>query len=53
MSKCIIYDENSRARFSHYKIGSEKKSGNHNRGKLDVTSVDTGKYKFQPKTTGG
>lgn len=43
VNKCRIYDEDSKAKFSHYKSLSEKKNGNPNYGKLYVTPVDDGK----------
>lgn len=46
VNKCKIYDEDSRARYSHYKSESEKKSGNQNCGKPYVTLADKGNKSF-------
>lgn len=48
VNKCIIYDEDNRARSTHYKISSEKKNGNHYHG----NPADKGKYNFHQKTSG-
>ncbi|XP_050889199.1 uncharacterized protein LOC127094401 [Lathyrus oleraceus] len=50
---CRIYDEDSRARFAHYKSVSEKKNGNQSRGKPYVTPVAKEDHKTHQNTTSG
>lgn len=42
VNKCIIYDEDGRARSAHYKSVSEKKNGDQNHGVSYMTSVANG-----------
>lgn len=53
VKKCRIYDEDRRARSSHYKSVSGKKNGNHNFGKPYIVPDGKGKQKFQQKNNGG
>ncbi|XP_050918542.1 uncharacterized protein LOC127135968 [Lathyrus oleraceus] len=53
VNKCRIYDEGSRARFSHYKSFSGKKGKDQNRGKFFQAPTDKGKQKAGHKAIGG
>lgn len=45
VNKCIIYDEDSRARSAHYKSVSEKNNENKNRGTPYMTTIVEGNHK--------
>ena len=53
VNKCRIYDEDRRARSSHYKSVSDKRMGNQNREKHYVVLNGKGKQRFQQKNNGG
>lgn len=53
VNKCRIYDEDNRARSTHYKSVSEKKNGNQSRGKLYATPVAKKDHKTHQNTTSG
>lgn len=47
MNKCIIYDEERRAQFAHYKSLSEKRGKQLNHGKLYSVPTDKRNIEFQ------
>ena len=55
MNKSRIFDEDSKARFTHYKNLNEKKGNGQFRGKPYVTPADKGKQKvaFDRRPSGG
>lgn len=55
VNMCRIYDQDSCARYAHYKSISEKKSGSQNRGKPYEAPADKGKWKASggKETSGG
>lgn len=53
VNKCKSYDEDNRARSSHYKSLNEKKEKSHNRGELYSASAKKGKQKVDQKVACG
>lgn len=49
VNQCRIYEEDSKARASNYKIASERRGKEQNRGKPYSVSADKGKQKLQPR----
>lgn len=53
VNKCCIYDEDSHARYTNYKIVSDNMSGNQNHGKSYVVPDGKGEQRFQQRNNGG